>query len=70
MEPMDKNPLPRLDKTGELYQGLLPLCRLGPGDVWHDPLGMHTVACVDAVDADAVGSLFGSGKASLACPSH
>ncbi|MHB1456857.1 MAG: DNA-methyltransferase [Armatimonadota bacterium] len=63
---MDKNPLPRLDKTGELYQRLLPLCRLRPGDVWRDPRGIHTVACVDAVDVSAVGALFDSAKASLA----
>lgn len=63
---MDKNPLPRLDKTGDLYQRLLPLCRLRSGDVWHDPRGTHTVACVDAVDAGAVGSLFDGERASLA----
>lgn len=63
---MEKNPLPRLDKTSDLYQRLLPLCRLHPGDVWHDPKGLHAVGCVDAVDGDAVGTLFDGNKASLA----
>lgn len=66
MEAMYKNPLPRLDKTDDLYQRLLPLCRLGAGDVWRDPMGMHTVACVDAEDAVAVSALFGGERASLA----
>jgi len=29
---------------------LLPQCRLGPGEIWSDPIAGHVVACGDAVD--------------------
>jgi site-specific DNA-methyltransferase (adenine-specific) len=42
------NPLPRLDKEAGLMDKLRPHCRLKPGQVWEDPLGMHRVGCLDA----------------------
>ncbi len=37
---------------------LLPLCRLGPGELWRDPVNGHIVACGDATDADFIRSIF------------
>lgn len=62
---MEREPLPRLDLHPEVARALLPSCRLRPGGVWHDPVGGHRVAVLDATDADAVASLFGEDRASL-----
>lgn len=51
---MQNNPLPRLDLHPEIRQQLLPYCRLQLGEIWHDPLGKHRVACADAAHSDAV----------------
>ena len=45
---------------------LVPYCRLQPGDIWHDPLGRHTVGCGDAVDAVFVQELVGVERPCLA----
>jgi site-specific DNA-methyltransferase (adenine-specific) len=37
--------------------GLLRECRLGPGEIWRDPLGRHVVGCGDAADPVFVGGL-------------
>ena len=63
---MKNSPLPRLDESPELRKELEPHCRLGPGDVWEDPLGKHRVGCIDAANVSAVGQLMGRHKARLA----
>ncbi len=56
---MHYQPLPRLDTDNDdLKQHLLSVCRLRPGQVWHDPLGRHIVGCGDATDRRFVLSLF------------
>jgi DNA modification methylase len=54
---MKNCPLPRLDNDSETRDLLLPHCRLEPGEIWRDPLGRHSVGCLDATDLDAVGQL-------------
>lgn len=63
---MKHKPLPRLDKNEDVRAGLLPYCRLQPGDVWTDPVHGHRVGCLDVGDAAAVRSLLAGGKAQLA----
>jgi site-specific DNA-methyltransferase (adenine-specific) len=63
---MKSNPLPRLDADNAVREELLSFCRLRPGDIWDDPLGRHRVGCVDATDRDAVRSLVGSTRPTLA----
>jgi site-specific DNA-methyltransferase (adenine-specific) len=54
---MNNNPLPRLDNCSETREQLLPYCRLKPGEIWRDPLGRHSVGCLDATDLNAVDKL-------------
>ncbi|MBI3651241.1 MAG: site-specific DNA-methyltransferase [Acidobacteria bacterium] len=63
---MKNNPLPRLDTAEEIRQQLLPFCRLKRGEVWTDPLGKHSVACLDATDKTAVKTLLAGQQAQLA----
>jgi site-specific DNA-methyltransferase (adenine-specific) len=60
------NPLPRLDRAGELREELLRHCRLKPGELWKDPLGRHRVGCLDAADGAQVASLMRGEAAYLA----
>jgi DNA modification methylase len=57
---MKNNPLPRLDKSAEWRNRLLPHCRLKPGDVWQDPEDRHRVGCLNATDPEAVAGLVGT----------
>lgn len=59
-------PLPRLDKDEELYNLLLPYCRLRKNETWIDPLGRHIVACSDAADLTSLKNSFVKRKATLA----
>lgn len=63
---MINSPLPRLDKDKELYEMLLPYCRLGLNETWNDPLGKHIITCADAIDFSTLKKSFGRSKASLA----
>lgn len=63
---MIHNPLPRLDKHPEIWEKLLPFCRLQVGEVWLDPQGKHKVGCLSATDSDHVALLCENEKARLA----
>jgi site-specific DNA-methyltransferase (adenine-specific) len=60
-----KEPLSRLDSSPELYNRILPLCRLKQGEIWEDPIGKHRVGVVDATNAEEVSSIVGDTKPSL-----
>lgn len=62
---MRKEPLGRLDARPELRRLLLPRCRLKPGEVWKDPLGVHRVGLLDASRAEDVRILMRDEKARL-----
>jgi len=49
-----REPIPRIDTNRALYQQLLPLARLAPGEVWEDPKEGHRVGVLDATDAEQV----------------
>ncbi|MFP4266489.1 MAG: DNA-methyltransferase [Spirochaetaceae bacterium] len=55
---MAKEELPRLDTDEEMYNRILPLCRLSAGEVWEDPEGRHRVGLLDATDPQQVESLY------------
>ncbi len=63
---MKSNPLPRLDASSELRKKLLAFCRLRSGDVWVDTVFGHRVGCLDATNANAMGSAMGGEVARLA----
>lgn len=63
---MKNNPLPRLDRSPDTRERLLPFCRLQPGDVWADPVNGHRVGCLDAADGRAVSDLMTGARATLA----
>ncbi len=63
---MIKNPLPRLDKAPAIRAQILPFCRLQPGEIWHDPISGHRVACADATNPAQVAQLMGQETARLA----
>ncbi len=63
---MIKQPLPRIDQDETLQKLLLPFCRLKKGEIWEDPLGMHKVGCLDAVNNTDIKKLFERKKALLA----
>lgn len=63
---MKNLPIPRLDKTSELYQRLLPYCRLKQGEIWEDTQGKHRVGCLDASVWSDVQKLMRDEKAILA----
>jgi site-specific DNA-methyltransferase (adenine-specific) len=44
----------RLDLSPEFSEYLLKHCRLGPGEIWYDPIHNHRVGCGDANDAEFV----------------
>ena len=60
------SPLPRLDTSSELRAKLLEFCRLQSGDIWVDAVFGHRVGCLDATDANAVGSAMDGDVAQLA----
>lgn len=53
-EPVDRRkmrePFGRIDGDEDLRASLLPFCRLKAGEVWHDPVSGHVVACADATN--------------------
>jgi site-specific DNA-methyltransferase (adenine-specific) len=57
---MPKEPLPRLDRRGEIYRRLLPHCRLERGEVWEDPAAGHRVAVADAGEPEEIAHLCGA----------
>jgi len=65
-EIMKNDPLPRLDATSDVRQGLLPFCRLKAGEIWEDTQTGHRVGCLDAAKADQVAYLMAGQKATLA----
>jgi DNA modification methylase len=60
-----KEPLERLDNSPELYNRILPLCRLRRGEIWDDPLGKHRVGVLDATNPEEVGPIAGGTKPAL-----
>jgi site-specific DNA-methyltransferase (adenine-specific) len=54
---MLKEPLPRLDNAPELYEQLLPFCRLQPGEIWQDSTAGHRVGLIDATDSEQLSAL-------------
>lgn len=52
-------PIPRLDCNPEVYEKLLPFCRLALGEVWQDPERGHRVGVFDATDKKGINSLLG-----------
>jgi DNA modification methylase len=63
---MKSAPIPRLDQADELREKLLPHCRLGPGEIWHDSEGKHRVACLDAADQKQIQELLSGARLDLA----
>lgn len=63
---MKNTPLSRLDIDERVREHLAPYCRLRPGEVWVDPQGRHSVACIDATHGDDVRCLMSSRRATLA----
>ena len=63
---MKNNPLPRLDRSPEVREYLLPFCRLQSGEVWTDPARGHRVGCLDATDGRAISDLMTGDHAKLA----
>lgn len=58
--------LKRLDLNGEEREKILRHCRLGPGEIWEDPVRGHRVGVLDATDPDNVKKIMGNDKAKLA----
>jgi site-specific DNA-methyltransferase (adenine-specific) len=63
---MEKDPLPRLDRSPELREALLPFCRLKQGDIWIDPDGKHEVGCLDATSSQEISRMMGNRRSVLA----
>ncbi|MFH1195924.1 MAG: site-specific DNA-methyltransferase [bacterium] len=59
-------PLPRIDKDEKLRNHLLIFCRLKEGEVWNDPLGKHSIGCIDAIDGEAIQKVLKGNTAALA----
>ena len=57
--------LKRLDLYGELREKILPLCRLGYGEIWKDPVNGHRVGVLDAQKLDHVKKIMGDEEAKL-----
>src|SRR5258708_37161004 len=63
---MRNNSLPRLDERSDVRALLLPHCRLGPGDVWTDPISGHKVGCLDAARPHDIAKIMDGHSAALA----
>lgn len=57
--------LKRLDADDKLRQRILPLCRLGYGDIWEDPVKGHRVGVLDATLLDDVQHIVSGERSSL-----
>lgn len=55
----------RLDLDGAMRARLLPYCRLGPGEIWTDPVRGHRVGVLDATQAAQVHALTAGERTSL-----
>lgn len=60
-----KEKLKRLDLYKDLYEKILPLCRLKYGEIWEDPLNGHRVGVLDATKLEDVKKIMGEKKAKL-----
>lgn len=60
-----KDPFPRIDIDGALYQSLLPFARLARGEVWEDPVSGHRIGVMDAANKKEIELLCGGLKATL-----
>ncbi|MFO7849415.1 MAG: site-specific DNA-methyltransferase [Spirochaetia bacterium] len=60
---MPKEELSRLDTDQEVYDKILPLCRLSAGEVWEDPHGTHRVGLLDATNPEHMELLYRGEKA-------
>lgn len=57
--------LRRLDLYKNLYEQVLPLCRLKYGEIWEDPFNGHKVGVLDATKLEDVKKIMGEKKAKL-----
>jgi len=57
--------LKRLDLDQQTRERVLPLCRLGPGQIWEDPVSGHRIGVLDATNLDDVARMMGDERASL-----
>jgi DNA modification methylase len=63
--PKAREPFGRLDAEPQVRERLLPYCRLGPGEIWHDPVRGHRVGVLDATRADHIERILDGSRASL-----
>jgi len=63
--PVQREQLKRLDADSGERKKILPFCRLGPGEIWEDPLHGHRVGVLDATVSADVQKIMGDEKASL-----
>ena len=63
---MKSNPLPRLDNSSSIRNGLFPHCRLQPGEIWTDSVNGHRVGCVDAANPSSIREVMSGEQAQLA----
>ncbi len=56
----------RLDCDSDFRKQVLPFCRLGYGEIWHDSHSGHRVGVLDAANFDDVSRIMGADTASLA----
>lgn len=63
---MENHPLARLDEDQDVRRELLPLCRIGPGEIWTDPVRGHRIGCIDACNQVQVAELMVGQTATLA----
>lgn len=55
----------RLDLDQRTRERILPLCRLGQGEIWEDPISGHKVGVLDGTKPDDVTVIMGDEKTSL-----
>jgi len=53
-------PFGRIDNDPELREKLFPLCRLGPGKIWEDPIRGHRVGVLDATNLEHIHQIVGN----------
>ena len=57
--------LPRIDNNKELYEKLLPLCRLKTGEIYEDKQSGHRIGVLDATNPDDINKILNTNKSSL-----
>lgn len=60
-----REPFPRLDRNDDVRQSFLPHCRLGPGEIWHDPERGHRVGVLDAGNQQSSAQIAGAERVRL-----